>query len=153
MGRPLLVTEIAIDDLTLTVATCHLDSLVENHQTRIRQLQQAFRQLDSASNALLLGDFNFGDDDSEQSALNSSYKDVWRQLKPHDPGYTYNGVTNPLAYDRVPPMRLDRILIRSDKLEPVAVMLIGQEPVEHKGNSLYLSDHFGVIAHLRRTVH
>lgn len=51
----------------------------------------------------------------------------------------------------ITPRQLDRLLLRSRRLEPLDVALIGGQPAAHKGKALYLSDHYGVIARLRRT--
>lgn len=151
LGRPLLVADVVIGDLTLTVATCHLDSFPENRQTRLWQLQQIFAHLGAARHALLLGDFNFGDEAPEQEALTRTFTDIWPQLRPADPGYTYPADAPHAAATTAPAerARLDRILLRSDRLEPVRVEQLGQAPVRLGDRLLSLSDHYGVVADLR----
>lgn len=153
MGRPLLVADVTVDDLTLTVATCHLDSFPEQRQTRIRQLREIFGRIGAARHALLLGDFNFGDDAPEQAALPRAFTDIWRALNPDDPGYTFpsdaNQATETMTASTDTRERLDRILLRSDRLTPIGVERIGDQPVSQGDTRLYLSDHNGVVAELR----
>jgi endonuclease/exonuclease/phosphatase family metal-dependent hydrolase len=95
-----------------------------------------------------MGDFNFGDGQQpETSALHEYYEDygnyidAWLALSPDNPGTTYHGYPN---------RRLDRILVRSQDWEPLNIRLFGNEQVIIGGENYYASDHYGVVATLRR---
>jgi hypothetical protein len=79
--------------------------------------------------------------------------DIWRALNPDDPGYTFpsdaNHATETTAASADTRERQDRILLRSDRLTPVGVERIGDQPVSQGDNRFYLSDHNGVVAELR----
>ena len=82
--------------------------------------------------------------------MHTAYADIRRRLEADAPGYSY-----PVAVTMPPPgitpRRLDRLLLRSRRLEPLDVALIGGKPAAREGKAFYLSDHYGVIARLRRT--
>ena len=140
-------------ELSITVGTCHLSSFAKEHQTRMKQLKEAFRILGSAQHAILLGDFNFGNSAPENTALPSAYRDVWQALRPNNPGYTYDTKTNTRVVQKAAPgkasQRIDRILVRSTALAPTSVELLGVAPVMYKNMPMHLSDHYGVLASLR----
>jgi len=63
----------------------------------------------------VLGDFNFGDsEDGEEYAFAEGYRDSWKELRNHEPGFTFDGKMNALAKITGPsstPRRLDRIIL------------------------------------------
>lgn len=141
--------------LDLVVSVLHLTSNRAKNavETRAKQLETLKELFEAAgvpeTPALVLGDFNFGDDATENEAL-SAYVDAWRHLRPDDPGHTFDPAANALAAlmsltGRAG--RYDRILLRSRPglLTPVSAELLGRTPI---GKSLHPSDHFGVAAEI-----
>lgn len=154
LGRRMLVASLMVGETPVTVAICHLDSLAGDHEIRAQQLRQYFGMPENASNTLLLEDFNFAEgEEPESSALHPDYRDLWRSLRPGDPGITYDPVRNPLIRSTGSsrtPGRLDRILMRSDAMEAVGVRITGDHPAAISGKPVYPSDHYGVVATLVR---
>ncbi|MGW1404728.1 poly(A) polymerase [Streptomyces sp. NPDC002403] len=94
----------------------------------------------------LLGDFNDGGD-TPQDRL--AMADAWNRVHgPDDRTPTFDPSVNPLA--AVSSLsgrasRLDRVLVRSERLRPVSAVLLGDVPAP---DGLYVSDHFGVRVEL-----
>ena len=105
--------------------------------------------------AVVLGDFNFGDEGNEGAAL-SAYVDAWRALLPDYPGLTFDPGTNALAAITSLTGRAardHRILVRSRPgavfvLAPVSVELLGREAISTGDEAIHPSDHFGVAAEI-----
>jgi endonuclease/exonuclease/phosphatase family metal-dependent hydrolase len=143
-----LVVRLEVNGRRLAVANVHLESRLPKKAVRVAQLREVLSLLGD-DEAVLLGDFNFGDgDEAESSALPASFVDTWPTLYPGDPGLTWDRERNPWAkrnsYAGEPSRRLDRILIRSTRLEPEEAALIG---IPARGRPP--SDHFGLRATLR----
>lgn len=139
----------------LAIATVHLESFLDDGEVRAAQLGIAFELLKEAGDAVLLGDFNFGDADRwETEALDRTYADLWPTLKPKDPGFTWNiessGLAKRNSFPDEPSRRLDRILVRSQTWRPSDVRIVGDRPVEPGRKDLFPSDHFGVVGTLER---
>ena len=154
LARRMLLVTVQAGGHPLTVATCHLDSFREEHRTRTQQLHQFFKALAAANNAILLGDFNFGDGEQpETAALRQDYRDAWLAFHPEDPGLTYDVKHNPLAaingFSHEPGRRLDRILVRTPDWIPIDIHRFGTQPVAIEGKEYYASDHYGVVVTLR----
>lgn len=150
-NRMLLKVETAIDGVQYSVATCHLDSYLEDGPRRARQLDVYFRELGNSPNAFLLGDFNFGDGEQpETDHLNRSFLDVWKVLYSGNPGFTWNIEVSPMAKQGSFPnevsRRLDRILFNSTQLQGKAAEIIGSRPVRAELPMIFPSDHFGLVA-------
>jgi len=142
LRRRMLVVDIQIDDAPVRVGVCHLDSFEQDGTIRARQLAAFFRALAAAENAILLGDFNFGDGQQpETAALDPAYSDTWLALRPGEPGATFGGPAG---------VRLDRILVRAARWVATDIGLVGTEPIAIGGTHRYASDHYGVLATLRR---
>ncbi len=104
-----------------------------------------------------MGDFNFTDgSELEEHALCPSFTDVWKSLNTTDPGFTAdahrNSLTKALCPEQ-PPVRLDRILYRSDHWKPFRIHRFGVKPfhVVEEGkkegdDEMFPSDHFGLVA-------
>ena len=149
MRRGALFADIDTPDGPLTVATVHLESFLEDGPIRAQQLGAVFDYLKTRADACLTGDFNFGDgEEPDTSSIPLEYIDVWRALKPDDPGLTWNIETSAMAkknsFPDEPSRRLDRILIRSARWSPVSIRIIGDESLTAGG--LFPSDHFGLVA-------
>ncbi|MEV6161092.1 poly(A) polymerase [Streptomyces sp. NPDC052052] len=136
----------------VTVATTHLSS---NHSANGAALRDAeLTGLATALNAvegdvMLLGDFN-DSGDTPQARLGMA--DTWSLVHGVDDRTpTFDPSVNPLA--AVSSLtgrasRLDRVLVRSERLRPVSAVLLGDVPTP---DGLYVSDHFGVRAELAGT--
>ena len=150
--RQALLVTLRAGQRTLAVATVHLDSFLHDGPSRARQLQRLWPELARADDALLLGDFNFGDGEQpETGELEPAYVDAWLRLRPGQPGYTWDMERSQMARAGAFPgersRRLDRILLRSQLWRPSAVAIIGQRPV---APGVFPSDHFGLQAVLAR---
>jgi hypothetical protein len=95
---------------------------------------------------LLLGDFNDG---TARPATALGLRDAWSEIHgAADPTPTFDPTANPLA--AVSSLsgrahRLDRILLRGDRIQPTGAALCGERP---DPTGLYPSDHYGVLAEL-----
>ena len=118
-----------------------------------KQLDRIFSLVEDASDVFVLGDFNFGDGEPEGARIPTSYVDLWKALRPTDPGLTWNMEKSPMAkvqsFQGEKSRRLDRILIRSKRWVPESVRIVGDEPYSADGR-LFPSDHFGVVGVVRR---
>ena len=87
--------------------------------------------------------------------------DIWDQLKPRDPGLTYDGKRNPMLgpYNRLK-SRLDRVYCKTCRYKPNSIKLVGTQPLpgvtftkSYKKGPTQLpvlpSDHFGLLATLK----
>lgn len=164
-----LLADFVIDDHVLTVANSHLPAGKGGNDTpddirqRDGQLKRILWLLDhvSSHDQILCGDFNFGDDSHENAILDqTSLIDCWKVLRASEPGYTSdihrNSLTRVMCPEE-PPVRLDRILVRSAHLKPERISLVvnsGFETVETVKNDrgvieqrkaiYFSSDHFGI---------
>jgi endonuclease/exonuclease/phosphatase family metal-dependent hydrolase len=150
--RTAVFAQISLDNQVVAVGTTHLESLLEDGAVRARQLEELFSLADRHSSAILMGDFNFGDkEEPETSHLDKRYRDLWRELKRGDPGYTWDIERSEMArqgsFPDEPSRRLDRVLFRVDGFIPKSVKLVGDRPVPP---SIFPSDHFGVLGEIER---
>ena len=147
-----VIARLEVNGRLVSVANVHLESRLQKKQVRVEQLKEVLALLGD-DEAILLGDFNFGDgDEPESSTLPPDFVDAWRALKQGDPGLTWNREQNPWAransYDGEPSRRLDRILIRSTRIVPEEAGLLGVEPAR-VSRWRHASDHFGLAATVR----
>jgi len=163
MGRTLVMA--ALPD-GLVVATVHLESL-DSERMRHRQLEIIADHLRTRKRAVICGDFNFdatqtfGDwhrasprygpkelENTKMRATLMGYDDVWEVVRGPDPGYTFDGETNPRCVrQRAERMRYDRIMVRG--LRATAVALLGEEAIDSSG--IKPSDHYGLVVDLAAT--
>ncbi len=145
-GRSALFATLDLGSEPLVVANVHLESLREDRAARAIQMEFVDAHMPHRGLAVVMGDFNFGDQDPEDGRL-MSWTDAWIRLRPAEAGHTYDLDANPLArkhaFAAEPSRRLDRILT-SPRLVPTAVGLTGQVA----GPSGPPSDHYGVWADL-----
>lgn len=154
-GRGSLAAKIRIPLLgDVVVATTHLVSFLETKKLRAAQLKKTLDWLASDPDVILAGDFNFGD--GEQPAtrtLDPRYRDIWLLLQRGKPGYTWDRSKSWLArvnsFDGEGNRRLDRILVRSARLEPQSIELRATQPITTRRPILHASDHFGLLGVLR----
>ena len=158
--KRLLVGRLALAGRPLAVAAVHLTS---NH--KVDALDKRREQLDvltqwltrEAGDALVLGDFNFGDGDENRRIAAAALKDAWQVVHPHHPGFTFDPVANPLAAlnSRTgTAARYDRVLLYSPgrALAPIDITMFGDRPfADNEGQGLFPSDHFGLCCLLQTT--
>jgi endonuclease/exonuclease/phosphatase family metal-dependent hydrolase len=114
---------------------------------------------------VLMGDLNAGPDAASlrflagrQSLAGTSvrYEDAWEAIHPDEPGHTFSP-RNPLVRAGQMPLergrRIDHIMTRSGPYGPLLDVadcrLVFDQPVD----GIWASDHFGVLAELRRPEH
>lgn len=137
------------------IATCHLESLLEDGPIRAQQLDLFFQRLAGPQDAFFGGDFNFGDGEQPDTAhLSPEFQDAWLLLHPRDPGYTWNIEKSRMAragsFVGERSRRLDRILFRSKHWRPASARILGDEPVTPKNTRVFPSDHFALLVEFHR---
>lgn len=150
--RAYLFIETEINGFPFHIATCHLDSFLEDGPKRAEQLKWIFDALKPFENSILLGDLNFGDrEEPESKTLPADYEDLWLKCKPKDPGYTWNIQKSLMAkngsFPGEPSRRIDRILVKSKKVSPEAVAIVGDKALD-ANREVFPSDHFGLLGEI-----
>lgn len=148
MDRTLLVAYTSIG----AVATVHLESLGYHTRTRYGQLKTIYEILESESNAIVMGDFNFAPTALEEELIAPPYFDLWPLLRPDEPGYTEDTAINAMrrqVWGKDKQVRFDRILLRStrDDLRPREIELLGTDALSLEP-PIFVSDHFGLRARI-----
>ena len=146
-----LICNFDINNKKYTIATSQLHSSKEWTQFRILQLQVIFDLLKSEENVIFAGDFNFGDGQNwiENDYIDQSYTDVWKQLKPYDPGYTEDTYINIMRFNikkKHKQERFDKVLYKSSHLNPTSIELKGMERIKHSKLDTWPSDHWAVLS-------
>jgi endonuclease/exonuclease/phosphatase family metal-dependent hydrolase len=140
-GRVLVVTP-RIGRGNLAVATTTLDW--RSGENRASSLDYIFSVLAPAQNVVLGGDFNFDfGAQPETSRLPSRYLDVWRVLRPRQPGFTWDPINNSYARNSDPnsrQSRIDRVFVSSSFTRLLDVQKIGASDV---------SPHYGLSVRVR----
>jgi tyrosyl-DNA phosphodiesterase 2 len=136
------------------VATCHLESRLEDGPTRAQQLDCYFQHLAGNDDAFLAGDFNFGDGEQPDTThLAPDFGDAWLLIQPREAGFTWDIEKSRMAkegsFPGEPSRRLDRVLFRSKRWTPVFAELLGTQPVSAKTPRIFPSDHFGLLVVFR----
>ena len=136
------------------VATCHLESLLEDGPMRAQQLDIYFQRLAGTGDAFLAGDFNFGDGEQpDTNHIAPDFRDAWLEVHPNLPGFTWGIEKSRMAraesFPGEPSRRLDRVLYRSTQWQLISAELLGTEPVSKKDKQLFPSDHFGLLVVFR----
>ncbi len=151
VGRGLLQARLRVNGRTLDVCAVHLESGKESARIRARQVDRVFRAVEIAEDVVLLGDFNMRDD--ENVRIPTSYVDVWPVLRPHQEGFTEDTSINLMLSDtkkKTRHVRFDRVLIKGDGWAPVAIQLLGTEPISSALPRVFPSDHFGLLCGIAR---
>ena len=153
--RTVVIARVPINGRELAVATTHMESFLADGPLRARQLDLIFALLEGAQDAVLLGDFNFGDGEQPDTGhLDRRFSDLWQKLRPNEPGYTWDMQRSEMArlgaFPGEKSRRLDRILVRVKGFTPVSVRIIGQHAVPGGKPVVHPSDHFGLVGQLRR---
>lgn len=152
MDRGLLVTSGSLCGKPITLVNLHLESLDplfwrvwELRRRQIEKLKKLLAKNDSSF--IVAGDFNLVFDYDAEKLFPADWLDAWTLVNPGNPGLTWDPSTNPRAWRNggfiLPGYRLDRMLLKSDRLTPAFV-----SKIEDDGQKA-LSDHFGVAADIR----
>lgn len=150
-ARGFLRADILINGIPQVVCCVHLDSGKSSSGLRARQLHAIFRALQTAEDAVLLGDFNMRDD--ENARIAAPFYDVWPALRPYDDGFTEDTSINLMRFDmknKHRQVRFDRVLIKGPHWTAVEIELLGMESISGENPRVFPSDHFGVECRLIR---
>ena len=158
--KRLLVGRLALAGRSVAVAAVHLTSnhkadAVDKRREQLEVLRQWLTR--EAGDALVLGDFNFGDGDENLHLAAAGLVDAWQAVNPHHPGFTFDPVANPLAALNSrsgTAARYDRVLLYSPgrALAPIDITMFGDRPfADNDGQGLFSSDHFGLCCLLQTT--
>jgi len=113
-------------------------------QSRGDSLDYIFSILNSTTDVVLMGDFNFDyGSQPETSHIPDKFKDVWLQLRPERPGFTWDPIHNNYAHLSDPmsrPSRVDRVFVASDYVSLNKISKIGSADV---------SPHYGLLTDLQ----
>ncbi|MEH3139724.1 MAG: endonuclease/exonuclease/phosphatase family protein [Mycobacterium kyogaense] len=149
VGRGLLQANLTINGRTLTICSLHLASGKTASELRARQLATVLRTVDTAENAVLLGDFNLRT--AEALTLPASLRDAWLTLHPSDEGFTEDTSINLMLSDKKNKRRqerFDRVLVKGDRWAPAHIQLLGTGPISPTLPRVFPSDHFGLLCRL-----
>lgn len=143
-----VIAELLLNGRPVELAAVHLISsrAQSPKQRRAEELEVVTRAL-RAEDAMILGDFNFEEDESAPP----EYRDAWVELRPKEPGHTFAPTRNALAAlmsTRGIDRRFDRALMRGEGLRPEAISLLGETPIDQAmppAPELYISDHYGLL--------
>ncbi len=136
-------------DSGIAIGTVHLESRRHNAEIRGTQLSDIFSNF-GQSLALLMGDFNFDDGSDEEAFRPDSFRDAWTQLHSPESGPTFDTSSNLMARSQSSSekqVRYDRVWAKSSELHVRTIRRIGLDPIPGH-NSLWPSDHFGLVADL-----
>lgn len=153
LGRCGLVVDLDIGGRRWCIGNVHLESTLEDGPLRAQQMRAMFAALHVSGDGLLAGDFNFGDGEAEGLALDPGFTDVWKAVRPKEPGFTWDLERSAMAKDGSFPTetsrRLDRILVHSAFWRPGSATLLGDQSIA-PGSPVFPSDHFGLRVELTR---
>ena len=158
--KRLLIGRLSLAGRATLFASVHLTSNYKGDadDRRAEQLAVLFERIARAdvADAVLLGDFNFGDDEENAQLAAAGLVDAWTTVHPHHPGFTFDPVKNPLAaiMSRTGrAARFDRVLLRSPAraVAPIEVTVFGDRAfgTGPDGQERFASDHFGLCALLQ----
>ena len=151
--RAYLIVDTKIKGIDFKIGTCHLDSPLEAGEMRAQQLDIFFNLLNPAENAIMLGDFNFGDGEKpETEKIPATFLDIWQETNKGKPGFTWDIEKSEMAkkgsFPKEGSRRIDRILFKSKLLKSKGSKIIGDEPLDTK-KELFPSDHFGLTGNFK----
>jgi len=152
-GRMMFIANIKVNGKKMNIATCHLESRLDDGEVRAKQLELFFKNLPPEEDAIFMGDFNFGDgEEPDSSHLDKNFQDLWLKLRPKEPGYTWNIEISNMAqkgsFPNEKSRRIDRILMKSGEWHSSKIEIIGDEPISKDKKHIFPSDHFGLKAEI-----
>jgi poly(A) polymerase len=131
----------------LSISVIHLtsDKTPDYETKRFNQIKDLIEFTKDFENQLILGDFNYGDNETKNDDLLKSFDDCWKLLYPESQGFTFDPENNELANVtsiKKKQRRLDKILFKSKNLKLNDIKIIFKEKMDEK---YFLSDHFGLL--------
>src|SRR5258708_6892053 len=139
--RGWISVDAAIKGKTFRFLTTHLDTISAVRVAQGNELVQG--PANTSLPVIFSGDFNSDADSGDQTYLNliaAGFVDAWIVTNPGDPGYSCSHPTISL--------RVDLVLVLN-KVRPLNMDIVGNEPADLTPSGLFPSDHFGVVATLR----
>lgn len=115
---------------------------------QIHNILDALADGEPTGDAVVVGDFNFGDEHVEPSLAKSQLSDLWPALHAGNPGFTFDPERNAIAQVNTisgQRRRLDRAFLQSVKRRARAIELFTPRDLD---TGLPASDHFGLRATL-----
>lgn len=123
----------------------------DTEKKRSAQLKDTFHKIKNSNHSMIIGDFNFGDGEENESMNWEDHKDVWKLLE-KGKGFTYDPDTNitaKITSKKLIPKRLDRVILRSKKYKAEKIEMVAMESfvIETKDKNILLhpSDHYGLL--------
>ena len=134
--------------------TTHLEDFDFNIQAA-QAIELVNGPLNTGLPVILAGDLNSDANDPNSTTspayhvvVNAGLQDVWRELHPYNPGFTWplHG-EDPATTASTPTQRIDLVFERGEGLRPRRIVLVGNTSRDLTPNGFWPSDHAGVIAH------
>eukprot|EP00928_Gymnodinium_smaydae_P028777 TRINITY_DN21852_c0_g1_i1.p1 TRINITY_DN21852_c0_g1~~TRINITY_DN21852_c0_g1_i1.p1 ORF type:complete len:265 (-),score=22.38 TRINITY_DN21852_c0_g1_i1:123-917(-) len=153
MGRDLLygttIQTSSQSAAALAFATSHLESLTYA-QARKSQMHETFHALRSYPDVVFCGDTNINEAIDGKVALPSPWKDAWTELRPSEPGYSFDVQRNAMmkrfdgwAVTNNARLRFDRFWVKLSNYSLRDIELIDAS-MENQ-DDVWPSDHFGLL--------
>lgn len=152
-AKPILIVNYLLYNETVSFGIVHLpsDKGKDVEKKRAAQILDTFHKTKYSAHSFVMGDFNFGDGEENESTEWGDYKDVWKILE-SGRGFTYDPDTNltaKITSQKMIPKRLDRVMMRSKSFKPLNIEIVATESfkVETKDKDILLhpSDHYGLL--------
>eukprot|EP01080_Neovahlkampfia_damariscottae_P004996 gene4996-8594_t len=137
LERSVAIGELKVnDEESIYICMAHLIAFQRNYSERKFQLEKLYELLDiKGATTIIIGDLNFHHK-MEDKFIQKEYLDVWKEIHDEDDeGFTYDPMKNSMIYEKLPiafeyrQMRLDRILLKGDKLTPKSIEIFANESV------------------------
>lgn len=133
MGRDLVWAQTPGN--VFTFGTAHLESYTVDDRNphsveRREQMRRSIRRLEvsGAANVFFAGDTNWNERLDGVAQMPEGFVDVWNQLHPGDPGYTYDAKQNDMLRGHLR-QRFDRIYVKLRDYRPSHIELVGKAPL------------------------
>ncbi|EAR97200.2 endonuclease/exonuclease/phosphatase family protein (macronuclear) [Tetrahymena thermophila SB210] len=127
------------------------NSFLENVNLPVK-IQKAALEASQKSNIILQGDLNLHLKHEDSFIYKFGFVDVWREIYPHDDGYTWDAQKNKFVKSIYildnRRMRLDRILLRQNShlFKIIDIQIKAQESI---GFNLCCSDHYMLLSEIQ----
>jgi len=138
MGRKGLLLTLAQQEKHITFVNVHLESMMDDGPIRRKQLSKIKKSVALDELVVLCGDFNFGDDELDDSVLGENYHDVGKGSSKVTYDVDENRLAKKTEFFFEKSRRLDRVYIKGN------IQIDGYKVVSVKH-----SDHYPVIMQLR----
>jgi len=170
-GTPknMTLVDFLVNEKILSLGNVHLKAGSEFKQNRITQVSYAveWQKLSEASEAILIGDFNFREEQNEKIEIfESNYNDIWPTLHTKEEfSMTFSIDKNPFAkliserlslirHSKPYSSRYDRIYLRKgSKFNAKSISLLGMDSIGkdtiYNEYDVFISDHFGISIHFQ----